>query len=289
MRDDSDDNSLLIVESEQGADTFVQNSLGQAIIVRLLSFRCQEAQAQELPCQDYARITVNRKGSSICFCICDGVGSSYKGDFAAQYLALCMVEWLQKLTVIPRKTSKLLKTLRPQLDRWADEAQTVLKCFDIPPELPTLVREVLEELRSTYGSETVFLSGRIDSVEPSLPLSESHRVKVLFCWMGNVTARLFLTTGRCIDIGDAGNDYNRWSTARGRHGILRTQIFTFDTVERLIVHTDGLDTIGEELSDLSDADLEMQARQLLTLPTNDDMTVLDLQWIRINAEKEEQS
>ncbi len=289
MQHDAEDTSLMIIESDQGTDTFVQHSFGQTAHARLLSLRCRDASTQALPCQDYARVVSNREGSSICFCVCDGVSNSYKGNFAAQYLAECLVDWLQKLAVFPRKSSKLLKILRPRLNEWASEAQSALLCFDIPSELPALVREVLEELRSTYGSETVFLCGRIDSVERPRLRSQSHCVRALFCWMGNVTARLFITGDQHIDMGDKGNDFNRWSTVRGRHGNIQIKVFTFDTIGRLIVHTDGLDSIGGELADLSDVELQIRAQQLLALPTNDDMTVLDLQWLKTSFQKADKS
>jgi hypothetical protein len=274
------DSSLLTLESNQCVDTFAQISLNQSVTARLLSFRCQEAQAQALPCQDYATVMSQREGMSICFCVCDGVGSSYKGDFAAAYLAKCLVRWLQTLAVIPRASAKLLKTLCPCLDQWAHEAQMALLAHAIPSELPALVQEVLMDVRTTYGSEAVFLCGRIDAVKVRSPLllSQAKRVRVLFCWMGNVSGQVFTTGNRSIAIGDKGNDYNRWSTARGQRGTVKTRIFTFDTIKRLTIHTDGLDGIADELANLSDEGLQTRVQQLLTLPTSDDMTLLDLQW-----------
>ena len=280
MERNYDDSSPLTLESNQCVDTFVQISLDQSVTARLLSFRCQEAQAQCLPCQDYATLMSLREGTSICFCVCDGVGSSYKGDFAAAYLAKCLLGWLQKLAVLPRTSTKLLKTLCPCLDQWAHEAQTALLAHPISSELPALVQEVLTDVRTTYGSETVFLCGRIDAIKARslLLLSRVKRVRVLFCWMGNVSGQVFTTGNRSIPIGDKGNDYNRWSTARGRHGVVKMRIFTFDTIKGLTIHTDGLDSIADELAALSDEGLQMRVQQLLTLPTSDDMTLLDLHW-----------
>ncbi|MBV9690300.1 MAG: protein phosphatase 2C domain-containing protein [Ktedonobacteraceae bacterium] len=280
MERNYDDSSPLTLESNQCVDTFVQISLDQSVTARLLSFRCQEAQAQSLPCQDYATVMSQPEGASICFCVCDGVGSSYKGDFAAAYLAKCLLGWLQKLAVLPHTSTKLLKTLRPYLDQWAHEAQMALLAQPIPPELPALVQEVLTDVRNTYGSETVFLCGRIDAIKTRSPhlLSRTKRVRVLFCWMGNVNGQVFTTGNRSVATGEKGNDYNRWSTARGRHGVVKARIFTFDTIKRLTIHTDGLDRIADELADLSDEALQTRVQQLLALPTSDDMTLLDLRW-----------
>jgi hypothetical protein len=194
------------------------------------------------------------------------------------------VEWLQKMVLFPRKSSKLLRSLRPRLDQWARNAQATLADQGISPELPAVVREVLEELRQSYGSEAVFLCGRVDTPEQAHAHAPSPRVQASFCWMGNVRARLFTTGGQSIEMGNKDDDVDRWSTVRGRHGTVRTQIFTLDSIDRLIVNTDGLETISGELANLSDDELQMRARQLHALPTNDDMTVLDLQWLHATSE-----
>jgi hypothetical protein len=276
---DVEDNSSLLIESHPETDANVQTVFGQGARVHLLSFRSQEAQTQALPCQDYARITSNKQGTSICFCVCDGVGSSFKGDFAAQYLTVSLVNWLQKLSNIPKKPTKIVRRLQPRLDQWAREAQACLISTEIPHELPPIVREVLEELRGTYGSETVFLCGRIDVAGALQSSTQSQKVRALFCWMGNVTARLFFTSNRYIDLGDKNNDSSRWSTVKGRKGLLNARILVLDTLERLLIHTDGLDTLDEELAVLDDAELQMRIEYLRSLPSNDDMTILDLQWL----------
>lgn len=285
MVDDSDDLARLLLESNQQEDSIADCSLGQEVRAQLLSFRSSEATSQGLPCQDYARARCNHDGSTVCFCVCDGVGSSYKGGFAAQYLATSLVDWLYGLKSIPRWPYQLVKVLQPRLDEWARDAQAELSCFTLPEDMPALVREVLEELRDTYGSETVFLCGRIESGSNATPSLLVRPVRVLFIWMGNVSARLFSKGQLAIEIGENENDYNRWSTARGRHGVVKMKVFTLHTLDRLMVHTDGLNSIAGELAVLSSADLQERVQQLLTLSVNDDMTMLDFKWLREVSEK----
>ena len=185
----------LLIETAQNVDTFRSTSVNDALRVRLLSVRSQEAQAEELTNQDYAQVRIESDGSSLCFCVCDGVGSSYKGDFAAQYLATHLIEWLQTLKNLQGKTSVIVGQLDAQLNLWAHTAQEQLQQVAIPQSTPMLVREVLEELRDAYGSETVFLCGRIDLDTQSTSLSAGDAsgaspVHLLVCWMGNVTAQL---------------------------------------------------------------------------------------------------
>src|SRR5215813_12451163 len=96
----STDEDGLLLETNQRKDTFIRTQLADNVSVRLFSMRCQEAQTQTLLNQDYACLVSQQDASSLCFCVCDGVGSSYRGDFAAHYLASHLLAWLQEMTVI---------------------------------------------------------------------------------------------------------------------------------------------------------------------------------------------
>jgi hypothetical protein len=249
--------------------------------------------------QDYAQVNIQSDGSSLCFCVCDGVGSSYKGDFAAQYLAKCLITWMQTLTDLQAQTSALADQIYTQLNLWAHAAQEQLEQVAIPPNTPALVREVLEELRDTYGSETVFLCGRIDIVAASAGMeyvdNGPHSVQMLVCWMGNVTAQLLAETdgrprvgtragtspaptGLCVTLGGDDDRVARWSTLQGARGPVTIWKDHLSTIDRLIVHTDGLDATASPLHKLDDNAWQAQTQLSLLPPSNDDMTVLELRW-----------
>ncbi len=272
------ENMQPVVESDQMADTFVRAMIDDTIIARLLSMSCQEAREQSLPNQDFAQILC-RDGSSLCFCVCDGVGSSYKGDFAAHYLATCLIEWLQGLTGLQQDPAMLATILQSHLNQRAREAQERLKQVKPPSGVPRLVREVLEELRNTYGSETVFLCGRIDYGGWSIKLGESPPMRALFCWMGNVTARLFLASDQFIKLGGEDENGSRWSTVHGCRGPITTWSLALTTIDRLVIYTDGLDTLGESLVTFNDEEWQAHAEQLRRQPKSDDMTALELRWL----------
>ncbi len=123
-----------MLESDQEDDTFVQQLIGQCVTARLLSYRCSEAQLRALPCQDYARIASNAEGTSLCFCVCDGVGNSFRGNIAARALAVKLVDWLQQLAGVPRRSSGVVQKLQVQFAQWAHEVQTEIQQLDIPDE-----------------------------------------------------------------------------------------------------------------------------------------------------------
>jgi hypothetical protein len=317
----NDKDPYLLIETVQTGDTFHRTSVNDTLRVCLLSVRSQEAQTQKLANQDYARVHIQSDGSSLCFCVCDGVGSSYRGDFAAHYLAKRLIQWMQTLVDLQVQTSTLASQLDAQLNFWARAAQGQLRQVAISPNAPALVREVLEELRDTYGSETVFLCGRIDldttSASSGAQNSEGAcSAQMLVCWMGNVTAQLLvgangvLETGRnsgskakvsgrpkagaCkgggkprpyspllaryITLGGDDDRVARWSTLRGARGPVTIWKRHLSTIDRLIVHTDGLDAIVLPLDKLDDKAWQAQMQRLLLQPGHDDMTILELRW-----------
>lgn len=270
---------LTCFESDQAKETWISQSLGERATALLLSVRSQEAQAQGLPCQDYARVLSNETGSSISFCVCDGVGSSYYGGFAARYLATHLVEWLSGLDQI----SAAPVGMSSRLERWATQGQEELAQLALPSETPVMLRGFLEELRDVHGSQAVFFCGRVDY--PDEYASDAldapaPDVRALFYWMGNVSAHIFAGDVQYQQLGDGENDQNRWSTVRGPQGKLGASALTLKTLDRILIYTDGLGAIGAELGALNERTIQIRMQELLTLPASDDMTVLNLRWVR---------
>lgn len=277
MSNTSDETNWLVIESDQHNDSFISTSVDNRAAVRLCSIRCQESQIDAAPNQDYARVVYAAQGSALSFCVCDGVGGSYLGNFAARYLAIRLTNYLLTLPGIPRDSRKTALALRKLLKIWAHEAQHELSLLELPLTLPALEREILQEQRDRHGSATVFFCGRVDDV-----LSGSVRslqtLPALFCWMGNVTALVFTSPSVCQQLGDQNNDYNRWSSLIGQQGLLTIRISSLSRSEPLVIYTDGLESLGPRLSRFDDQQLQSQMWQLLSSPTSDDMTVLDLRW-----------
>lgn len=276
----------LSLETHLEKETLTSLLINDMLNLRLFSARCRESQTQALVNQDYILVNAQQDGSSLCFCVCDGVGNSYRGEFAARFLGAHLVQWLQSLPTF-QWTSPACKTqLRELLQTWAEEAHEEVLHIDFPADAPALVREVLEELRTTRGSETVFLCGRIDQAVAST--ATPHTSEIFLCWMGNVTARLFVTADNCIILGGKAEDAGGWSTGRGLRGELSTWHTGLTTLEQVIVHTDGLDRIQRQIPELDNEGLQRLARRLLSLPQNDDMTALILQWLSPRAENGQQ-
>ena len=164
----------------------------------------------------------------------------------------------------------------------------------IAPTTDALVREVLEDLRDVFGSEAVFLAGRVDRIAATDPIAGTAsddpsarppdhgqamaQAQLLFCWMGNVTAQVFGEPCDGEPLRIPRDDRNRWSTARRLQGTLQVASGVMTSLDRLIVHTDGADSLSSSITTLSDSALQERAQQLLASPGSDDITILDVQW-----------
>lgn len=276
MQADADKDPYFWIETRRDADTLMHTTMNNILSLRLASVRSGESQAQALTNQDYVQVSMRKDDATLCFCVCDGVGSSYRGDIAAHYLGTLLVRWLQTLPVANQSAERITAQLRSNLEAWACEAQRNLLQLAPLPQAPTLVREALGELCATHGSETVFLGGVLTQC-PTLEPAGEQPVQAFFCWMGNVAARLFPSATRMIALG--GTMDGGWSTARGIRGRLVTRFMELPAIERLIIYTDGLSTIEHRLAELNEEMLQECVQQLLQLPGSDDMTMLDLEWL----------
>lgn len=213
---------------------------------------------------------------SLTFCVSDGVGGSYRGDFAAYDLAHCLIDWLQALPGLHSDLQEAATELEKQLHSWQGKGQAELQNLLQPANIP----EFLKEQQEKYGSETVFFGGRIDSTMGVHHQRYNRRGGSSAGWamcQHNSSSRQKNTLLLGGDLGGE-QDRNRWSTRYGPRGILTCLKMKLDMVERLIIHTDGLDTISMELASLDDDALQTRTRAILQSATNDDMTLLDIQW-----------
>lgn len=277
-----------IIESDQQADSFLSVLLDDQIAIRLCTLRCQEARMESAPNQDYARVVIDERASILSFCVCDGVGGSFQGQIAARELATRLTHYLLTLPALPRHPRTVAQALGTHLDRWAIDVQQILQQALVPSHTSALEQEIIVEQRDQYGSAAVFFGGRVEYALPVRPRRREHTLPALFCWMGNVTARVWAARKPCAALGDVHNDRNRWSTRFGRQGLLTVRKSRLNQSEPLVVYTDGLDSLGPQLADLDDHQLQQCIWEQGALPTSDDMTVLELHWAqtrRVRAQR----
>lgn len=264
-----------VLATDPASDSLVRLQLTGSAYARLLHIRGREAAVGALPTQDYALLAHMKAARTLSFCVCDGVGSSYFGGFAALHVARHVVPWLARRDPVTAPLAQHAADLARALDAWASDAHRELPVLPATIEGGAIVREVLEELRDDYGSETMFLSGRIDLGERA---NASVPARILLFWMGNVTARLHTACGSHSEVIGGGDNVSRWSTRRHVRGNLGAAQYTLGSYNRLVVYTDGAESVGPFVPALDDDALRQRAAALRTASASDDVTILDMVW-----------
>lgn len=125
--------------------------------------------------QDFAAVRIHK--SVCCFVLCDGVGLSYRGDFAARYLGSSLLDWME------RGQDLSADQLRGYLERLAGTAAEELDQRPLDHE-SGLMRSVLEDKRR-QGSQSMYICGKIE-----LP-KRGSRGRLRLAWQGDSRLRLW--------------------------------------------------------------------------------------------------
>ncbi|MFB5759602.1 hypothetical protein [Paenibacillus medicaginis] len=216
--------------------------------------------------QDFAALQM--EGPVCTFVLCDGVGMSYRGEFAARYLGQSLLDWLSADTELS------LARLNECLRLWAVSAAEELEKEPIPHR-SDLLRNVLEEKRR-QGSQAMYICGKIE-----LP-SRGRKGKMTLAWQGDSRIRLWKGTEEAGGIfGDTFRTAERWSTVRGPVGgqphWYETRLSAGEQM-RLQMYTDGLADLDPIREQLPDDQIQVLLDSRHTDGLDDDAAFLELQW-----------
>jgi hypothetical protein len=210
------------------------------------------------------------------FVVCDGVGGSFCGHIAAAYLGEQLLRFVFEVGPTweaAGDTPALAEQAAHYLNSWRADGQRLVENVILPPNLPALQVQALEQLRQDYGSETMFVAGRLNF--------QTADILITLLWMGDVRVQLFDRTGQQLAIGATWRTADRWST---RHGVNKrgAQVHTWQgsaaelAIERLIAFSDGFSSVADRLPMLNDDQVQQLATQQLLAPTSDDISFLDV-------------
>lgn len=257
------------VRVSQNAETEVSFLAAPGANLRYAYFRSSDSVANQIEGQDYLVFKAGER--RLAFVVCDGVGSSFCGNIAARVLGDELVEWLWGLEADNLSTaSALSETAKSYLLKLQPKAEREVSRYQIPDHLPPLVQQALEAQRA-YGSEAVFVGGRIDH-----PTSESPAGRLLLVWMGDTQAHLYDDAGNEIDIGASFNPNDRWSSTQGVRGVAHSWVGPAEDVARLVVFSDGISGHADKLTAYSDIELEAALQAQFRTPNSDDVALLDV-------------
>jgi hypothetical protein len=231
-------------------------------VVRYLLDRSSDEAAPAESSQDY--LVIQSTPGALCFAVTDGVGSSFRGELAAQLLATRLVDMLTKLPAVPAE-SRMADELTRGLHDLTAEVRDKIRRMPIPAGVSGVVQSVLAEQRE-YGSEAMFVCGRID-------VQDGRSTRVGVAWLGDCYLRV-VTGSRDRPLTGATAD--RWSSDRGPRGQVRAWTGDAPDVRRIIGCTDGLLPELDSVIRLPDDDLDDRLAALSRRPDSDDIALVDI-------------
>lgn len=216
--------------------------------------------------QDFAAVRMD--GNVCTFVMCDGVGMSYLGDFAARFLGNALLEWLETTS---NPTVEAMERLLQELTVPASEQLKKIQPLD---NSPLLLREVLMEKRSR-GSQAMYVCGRI---ELSRGMGKS---RIWMAWQGDSRIRLWRNGQE-----QSGAFQNhcrtneRWSTLEGPVGgkphIYEAKLSNEPI--RLQLYTDGLNDLDAIQAYIPDEHIQVLLDAAHTGGLEDDAAFIELEW-----------
>jgi len=248
---------------------------GEKISYRYAYDRSADSIHTDQPGQDY--IVVVSDADYLAFVLCDGVSQSFYGDVGAKILGEKLVNWLwENGKELGEERSQLIDKVSLFLNHLTEEASAQIEKMDLPQDLSSMLRVVLEKKRK-MGSESTFTSGFIDS----------KNNKVLLCWMGDSRLRIWDRYSEKTDdlLGaETFQTRERWSSSKGLIGELHGGIFSTNDITRLVTYSDGLSCFDHLFfyGSPSDHTLIENIEESKFLSTSDDISFLEI-WIDNHA------
>lgn len=267
---------------EEARDEFISNSdvssdfgafflPGIGLHVAFFTQKSTDALETGAKTEDTLAWRSNPAGDILTFAVCDGVGGSYLGFVASQFLAERLVQALYDDAKLERSSSTLIsQDLRTMMNDWTYEAQKRLDEQHVGRTVNPLLAEVLRS-RQRDGSHTVFFCGCLDFRPDG---------KSVFAWMGNVMGQVFDTRGsQMLDLSQMLDDRERWTTTLGCLGSPHVEAIPTGQVRRVLVASDGLASQFGDLAMIKSK--EAEAEYIATLSQKnyaDDATLLSI-WL----------
>jgi hypothetical protein len=260
----------------QGRESWIQVVRGQALAYRFAYARSADTRASGDVGQDY--LAVREGPQTLVLALCDGVSQSFYGDLAARYLGDALVAWLGEHLPPTTDAEVIRATLTAHLREQTGPATRQVQRHLLPPDIPLMLREVLQEKRA-LGSESTFVCGRID-----LPGGEFPAGHIVLAWMGDSRLRLWTGDGEHVtDVDGVFETAQRWSTRRGPvGGDVNVFVAPLEQdgrrINRLMAYSDGLAALDPWDRDPSNHAVQDLIAQAGEAATSDDASFLEV-WL----------
>lgn len=240
--------------------------------VRYAYARSSESMNAQTDGQDY--LCFKHNDQRLVFVVCDGVGSSFCGNLAARILGDNLLDWLWALDIeylggeaalVESATAYLNNKLQKQ-------AQMEVEEYEIPgaEQMNALILQALNAQRA-YGSEAIFVAGRIDHPGPMMIDGLAS-----FIWMGDSQLHLYDKDNVEIDLDTTWTSGNRFSTVQGTKGMMSGWMQPWTKISRVTAFSDGLTAHIDGVAGYSDTKLDREIHAGARLATSDDVSFIDI-------------
>ncbi|MFC7679481.1 hypothetical protein [Paenibacillus sp. GCM10028914] len=254
-------------ESKQSGEQPI-SSVHQGFKCRYAYGRAAETVMQSEKGQDYMGFAVD--GGICSFVLCDGVGLSYRGDFASKFLGSNLLAWLRQGNELSAHH------LEHKLHELTVASTQEADLYRVEDNTPQLLKEVLLE-KQRLGSESMYICGRIE-----LPNRFQRKGKLWLAWQGDSRLRLFHDHKELSHrFGDHFRTAERWSTRNGSVGG-KPHVYQcrFDNLSgyRLLMYSDGLNDLDPISQIVPDDEVQVLMNALHTGGLEDDASFLEIMW-----------
>jgi hypothetical protein len=261
-----------IITLNQDTDTPARREITPGAVLTYLYDRSHDSRQNDACGQDFVAYSYDTE--RIAFAVCDGVSQSFYGDLAARFLGEHLVAWLGDLDPqsVPSLSAGAFAALVDEaLRAWVPEASALVAAKAVGEQVPPMVVDALARKREV-GSESMFVAGLIDLAGGRL----------MACWMGDMRLWLWNAENQPIDLpGAAWETRERWSSRVGpKNGRPRAMMFPLAGVARVTAHSDGVGSHTGDLQIITLERLDSLVRELGAAPSSDDVSILDIAFIR---------
>lgn len=223
--------------------------------------------------QDY--LSLHHKNNVIVFALCDGVSQSFFGEIAAKFLGDTLVNWLSSRLPAGIDADLIREALEQTLRDARPEASKLVEAHQLETGLPEMLRAVLEDKRK-IGSESTFIGGRID-----LPGTDYPEGRAVFAWLGDSRLRIWNEDEEMTStLPGEFQTMQRWSSRRGPIGssvhVHVAGIAGTRGIKRVLVYSDGLSSLDNITTLLSNEQMQVCINREGDLPVSDDIAVLEI-------------
>ncbi|THF73932.1 hypothetical protein [Cohnella fermenti] len=237
--------------------------------------RSRESRLGGEPGQDY--LTFAESAEALCFALCDGIGLSYYGDYAARFVGDRLIDWLAELPRANEGGAELSYRLDRYMRQMTAEATEQLREHEIPPTITGMLREVLS-VQKKKGSGTMYGAGRIDW--PSAELPEG---RIVLVWQGDIRIRLWADgVEASARLGDNFHTRHQWNSVAGPVGgppcVHCDKLASLGRRGALTIYSDGLQALDRFASPLPVPQLATLLNGEARHPSSDDISVFQANW-----------